>query len=122
MKRLTSEQILEKALQGTGDDPVQLQDFLSKEVNNNPNFRILRANNTLFFYINQGQGNVFIMMETADTPRDLADALKQFKNAMRIAGFKTGTFKIENPQMIRVYKMAGIDVHVGSDNSGTVEF
>jgi hypothetical protein len=122
MKKFTTEEILAKALQGTGDDPVQLQDYLANEVNTNPNFRIIRANNTLFFYINQGQGNVFIMTETADTPRDLVDAIKQFVHAMKIAGFKTGSFKIDNPQMIRVYKMAGIDVHVNQNNVGTLDF
>jgi hypothetical protein len=109
--------ILEKS---TGDQKqaIKLYNTLAKLVGKDPDFRVMRANNTLFIYNNNKNGSVDLAMETADTPRDLVDSIKQFKQAMKVAGFKTARFDIDNPQIIKVLKMGGIDIK--TQPSGTV--
>ena len=69
--------ILESA---TGDraQAIKLYNTFADLVATDPDFRVMRANNTLFIYNNNRDGSVDISMETADTPRDLVDSLKQF--------------------------------------------
>ena len=109
--------ILESA---TGDraQAIKLYNTFADLVATDPDFRVMRANNTLFIYNNNRDGSVDISMETADTPRDLVDSLKQFRQAMKVAGFKTGKFDIDNPQIMKVLRMAGIDIK--TQPSGTV--
>ena len=102
-------QILEKST-GSREEAIQLYNTLADLVTNDPDFRVMRANNTIFIYNNNRDGSVDITMDTADSPRDLVDSIKQFRQAMKAAGFKTGIFDIDNPQIIKVLKMAGIDI------------
>jgi len=108
MARMEPIQILEKSLQGSRQDPVRVHNAMAKLVKTDPNFRVMRANNTLFTYYNKGNGVVDVAMDTADTPRDLVRSVKDFAKAMKVAGFKQGRFAIGNPQMEKVYKMAGL--------------
>lgn len=109
--------ILESA---TGDraQAIKLYNTFADLVATDPDFRVMRANNTLFIYNNNRDGSVDISMETADAPRDLVDSLKQFRQAMKVAGFKTGKFDIDNPQIMKVLRMAGIDIK--TQPSGTL--
>jgi len=108
VERLTTEQILEKALEGTDQNPMKVQAALAQLVNNDPKFRILRSHNTLFMYYNQGNGNVFAFMETADSPRNLVAAISDAAQAMKTAGFKTGTIVVANPQILKALQMANV--------------
>jgi hypothetical protein len=109
--------ILESA---TGDraQAIKLYNTFADLVTTDPDFRVMRANNTLFIYNNNKDGSVDIAMETADSPRTLVDSIKEFRKAMKIAGFKIGKFDIDNPQIMKVLKMAGIDIK--TQPSGTV--
>jgi len=109
--------ILESA---TGDraQAIKLYNTFADLVTADPDFRVMRANNTLFIYNNNKDGSVDIAMETADSPRALVESIKEFRKAMKIAGFKTGKFDIDNPQIMKVLKMAGIDIK--TQPSGTV--
>jgi hypothetical protein len=107
-ERLTTEEILQKSSQESGQNPLQLQAALANLVETDPQFRIMRANNTLFMYYNVGNGVVEMLMETADTPRDLIDSVKDYKAAMKAAGYKQGRFDVDNPQMIKVLQMANV--------------
>jgi hypothetical protein len=122
MKRLTTEEILQKSLQGTGQDPVALQDSLAQSVKTNPNIRVLRSHNTLFIYENLGNGSVQLVMETADNPRDLVAAIKDAARAMKIAGFHFGTFNLENPRILKALDMAGLSYKMISNNEVMLEF
>jgi hypothetical protein len=110
-------QILEKSTDSR-EEAVKLYNALADLVNSDPDFRVMRANNTLFIYNNNRDGSVDITMDTADSPRELVDSIKQFKEAMKVAGFKTGKFDIDNPQIMKVLKMAGINIR--TQPSGTV--
>jgi hypothetical protein len=98
--------ILAKSVKGK-EDPNQLHMELTQLVNSDPNFRIMRANNSLFLYRNQGNGEAKIMLETADDPRKLVESFKEFSQAMKKANFKTLKFDVSNPDIVRVIKMAG---------------
>jgi len=104
----------------TGDraQAIKLYNTFADLVATDPDFRVMRANNTLFIYNNNKDGSVDITMDTADSPRTLVDSIKEFRQAMKIAGFKTGKFDIDNPQIMKVLKMAGIDIK--TQPSGTV--
>lgn len=104
----------------TGDrsQAIKLYNTFADLVATDPDFRVMRANNTLFIYNNNRDGSVDITMDTADSPRTLVESIKEFRQAMKVAGFKTGRFDIDNPQIMKVLKMAGIDIK--TQPSGTV--
>ena len=122
MKKFTTEEILAKALQGTGQDPIALQTSLAQSVKTNPNIRVLRSHNTLFIYENLGNGSVQFVMETADNPRDLIAAIKDAARAMKIAGFHSGRFTLENPSILKALDLAGLSYKKISNNAVMVEF
>jgi len=106
--RLEPIQILEKSMQGSKQDPKRTYAAMTRLVKEDPKFRVMRANNSLFSYYNLGNGNVDVALDTADTPRDLVKSVKQFAEAMKVAKFKRGRFDISNPQIEKVLKMAGL--------------
>ena len=109
-------QILETA-SGSKEEAIKLYNTLSDLVIGDPDFRVMKANNTLFMYNNNKDGSVDLAMETADSPRELVDSLKQFANAMKVAGFKRGNFEIDNPQIIKAMQMAGLKVNTQPSNT-----
>jgi hypothetical protein len=102
--------IIAQNLQGTNIDPARVYETLVQMVNKDPKFRIMRANNSLFMYYNLGDGNAEVMLETTDNPRTLVESMESWLKAMKVANFKTGVFKIDNPQIVRVLRMAGANV------------
>jgi len=100
-------EILERTAGARGVDPVAVNNTLAKLVNTNPDFRVIRANNTLFVYINNRDGSINVSMETADSPRALVDSIREFCRAMKAVGFKTIKFPVGNPQILRAITMAG---------------
>ena len=106
--------ILKQSAEGSGQNPIAVYNALAQLVETDPNFRVMRANNTLFIYNNNKDGSVDILMETADSPRGLVESIKDFGKAMKIAGFKTGKFDISNPQIIKAIQMAGLKVNMKS--------
>jgi hypothetical protein len=100
-------EILERTAGARGADPVAVNNTLAKLVNTNPDFRVIRANNTLFVYINNRDGSINVSMETADSPRALVDSIGEFCRAMKAVGFKTIKFPVGNPQILRAITMAG---------------
>jgi len=100
--------IIATSLGGSRQDPNKIHAAMASLVKKDPNFRVMRANNSLFSYYNLGNGNVDIAMDTADTPRDLVKSIKEFAKAMKIAGFKKGRFSMQNPQIEKVLKMVNL--------------
>jgi len=115
------------------EEAIGLYNTLTDLVTNDPDFRVMRANNSLFVYNNNRDGTVDISMESADSARDLIDSIKQFFDAMKKCGFKSGRFEIDNPQIIKAIKLAGRNVNMAPSGGlmpdgvtpsmiGTVEF
>lgn len=115
-KRVEVTDILRSSAEEQGLTPEQLSSGLADVVEKNPNVRVMRANNTLFIYFNLGDGRVEIAMETVDSPRDLVNSLKDFFSAMKMSGFKSGSFLVENPQIIKAIQMTGANVSTKSTN------
>lgn len=110
VKRMDPIEILEYSADGDKQLATRTYNKLTQLVNNDPNFRIMRANNSLFIYNNLKNGSISLAMETADSPKVFIDSLKQFRLAMKVAGFKTAIFEIDNPLIIKAAKIAGIDI------------
>ena len=106
--------ILKQSAGGRRENPIALHNGIADLVETNPDFRVMRANNTIFLYKNNRDGSVDILMETADNPRNVVDSIKQFGQAMKVAGFKTGKFDVRNPQIIKAIQMAGLKVDMKS--------
>ena len=117
-ERMDPIEILEYSADGDKELATRTYNKLTQLVNNDPNFRIMRANNSLFIYNNLKNGSISLALETADSPRVFIDSLKQFRLAMKVAGFKTAIFEIDNPQIIKAAKLAGIDLKI--EPSGTM--
>jgi len=118
MARMEPIQILEKSLQGSRQDPARVHAAMSKLVKTDPNFRVMRAGNTLFSYYNKGNGVADVAMDTADTPRELVKSIKEFVKAMKTAKFKQGRFSMSNPQMEKILKMIGVQYQLQPTPSG----
>ena len=107
-ERMEPIDIIATSLRGSRQDPNRIHAAMASLVKKDPNFRVMRANNSLFSYYNLGNGNVDIAMDTADTPKDLVKSIKEFAKAMKIAGFKRGRFSMQNPQIEKVLKMVNL--------------
>ena len=108
-------EILEKST-GNKENAIKLYNVLSDLVTTDPNVRVMRSGNTLFVYYNNKDGSAAVAMETADSPRELIKSIKEFKLAMKTAGFKTAVFNVVNPQLPRLFEMAGIPIKTQSSN------
>jgi len=107
-------QILEKT-SGDRQQAIKMYNALADLVTNDPDFRVMRANNTLFIYNNNRDGSVDITIDTADSPKDFDDSIKQFCDAMKVAGFKLGKFELDNAQTIQSLKKIRQNVNMISD-------
>ena len=93
----------------TGMSPKQVYAGLIT-ASKSPKFRVVRANNSLMTFSNEGNGAATAHLITADDPNTLIDSLKQFHQAMLKSNFKQVKSYVTNPQMIRALEMAGIKV------------
>jgi len=121
-KRLEVEEILQPIAENLGVDVNTIIKALGDKVRSDPNFRVMRANNTLFMYQNMGNGMMDVVsMETADRPRDFMDSVQQFTEAGKKAGFKRAKFLIHNPQVAKAMQMSGLNYKIeaqGIDQDG----
>jgi hypothetical protein len=101
--------ILKQTVGGRGGNPVAAYNTLAKLVNTNPDFRIMRANNTLFAYNNNRDGSIDVSIETVDSPRNLVESFKEFGKAAKVAGFRQVRFPVGNPQILKAIKIAGYE-------------
>lgn len=112
---------------------IGLYNALTDLVTNDPDFRVMRTNNTLFAYNNNRDGTVDISMESADSPDVFPNTIKEFFDAMKKCGFKSGKFEIDKPELINAAKMAGRNINMAPSGGlmpdgvtpsmiGTVEF
>ena len=115
-KRMEVVDILAKSLEGSDENPIDYYNELASMVNENPKFRVMRAGNTLFSYEIVGPGEVDVSMDTADSPRELVNSIKEFTKAMKVAGFKTFNADIDNPQILKIFDMTGIKYNLGQTN------
>jgi hypothetical protein len=97
---------------------------LYKSVESNK-YRIMRCNNTLFWYRIDSKTAAQLWIFNADSGRKLIRNLHEFVKAMIKVGFKTIYGVTIEPQMIQTMRNAGYptDVeHVGEDENGQEQY
>jgi hypothetical protein len=111
-KNMSPLQIIEADMKKTGSKGMSPKQVYAGLItaSKSPMFRIVRANNSLMTFSNNGGGNATAHLITADDPKTLIDSLSQFHKAMLKANFKRVQSYVTNRQMIRALEMAGIKV------------
>jgi hypothetical protein len=74
-----------------------------------PEYRVLRANNSLFLIHNDGNGKASVYMFNADSVGDMPKSMLDFTKAMKAANFRTITFNTVRPAVLRLLKSAGLN-------------
>lgn len=111
-KEMSPLQIIEADMERTGGGDMSPKQVYAGLItaSQSPKFRVVRANNSLMTFSNQGGGAAIAHLITADDPKTLIDSFKQFHQAMLKANFKKVQSYVTDPQIIRALEMAGIKV------------
>lgn len=118
-KRMEVNEILQPIADELGQDINVIIDALGKKVQNDPSFRIMRSNNTLFMYTNMGNGMMDVVaMQSADNPRDFMNSIKEFTEAGKKSGFTRAKFLIHNPQVAKAMQMIGLKYKIEAQGVG----
>jgi hypothetical protein len=84
-----------------------------------PEFRILRENNTLLVIHNEGGGQAEIYLITADKPAVFSHNFKQFGKALRVGGFKYLKYYTNRRAMVRALKQLSANMTETKLEDGT---
>jgi len=95
---------------GTGMDWRQIYANILQLVQQ-PKYRILRAGNTILVVRNDGGGNAYILMASADRPAEMGKNLKEFFTALKKANYKKVSFDTPRPAFIRLSQSTGFKVN-----------
>ena len=76
-----------------------------------PHFRMLRRRDSLLFFQVQSPIASNVHLFTMDDQTELKASLKEFVNALKMAGYKKITGRLRNPAMLRIIRMAGLKVN-----------
>jgi hypothetical protein len=117
-KELSPYRIIETSV-GSKQDPKVLYAALIK-MTQQPNFRILRHNNSLFFFRNDGNGTVDATIFTADPQSKMVENIEQFTQALKLSGIKKITMAIPNLKFVELAKKAKLNYTV--ENRGVGAF
>jgi hypothetical protein len=109
-KELSPYEIIEKNV-GSKQDPRVIYAALIKATAQ-PNYRILRHNNSLLFFRNDGNGTVDAMLFTADPQSKMVENVRQFTQALKLSGIKKLTMTIPNLKFIEFAKKAKLNYTV----------
>lgn len=94
---------------GTGMDWKQVYANIQKLVQQ-PKYRILRAGNSLLVVRNDGGGNAYVLMASADRPADMAKNMKEFLQALQKSNYKKISFDTPRPAIIKLIQSTGFNV------------
>jgi hypothetical protein len=75
-----------------------------------PHFRMLRRRDSLLFFQVESPVASNIHLYTMDDQNELKASLKEFFNALTMAGYTKGTGRLKNPALLRILRMAGLKV------------
>jgi len=111
--QMTTQEIIRNCdeLRGSKLDWKQVYVNLHASVQSNK-YRIMRCNNTLFWYklLDKGSAQMFIF--NADTQRNFLKNFKEFANAMKSSGYHTVFGITTNPQLFTMISRMGIQIDV----------
>jgi hypothetical protein len=115
-KELSPYHIIEKSV-GSNQDPKVIYAAIIK-MTEQPNFRVLRHNNSLLLFRNDGNGTVDGMLFTADPQSKMVENTHQFTQALKLSGIKKLTMTIPNLKFIEFAKKAKLDYTVQNRGVG----
>lgn len=121
VKELDPYEIVERSVAKTGIKTDALRTYAALlEMVKQPNYRILRHNNSLLLIDNKGNNTADVMLFTADNQDRMVDNIKQFLKALEIAGIVKITTVIPNTKFLEVLKKAKVNYKV--ENRGVNAF
>lgn len=111
--RMTPYQIIEKDIErfDLGIDAKKTYAAIMQMVQK-PNFRLLRANDSLMLIDNHGDGTGDGMVFNADTPQTFVKSLRHFGRALKVGGFHKMTFTSVGIAIEPLLKRAGLKFKV----------
>lgn len=83
-----------------------------------PHFRLLRRRNSLLFFQVTPPVARNLHLFTVDDQKELKASMQEFFKALKIAGYKKGVGEVENPTILRLMRMAGIELKERKTPSG----
>ena len=119
VKELDPYEIVERSVAKTGikTDPLRTYAALLEMVKQ-PNYRILRNNNSLLLINNKGNQTADVMLFTADKQDRMVENIKQFLKALEVAGIVQVTTVVPNLKFIEILKKAKINYKVENRGVG----
>lgn len=91
---------------GTGMDWQKMYATIH-ELLKSPQYRILRSGNSLLLIRNDGHGDAYVFMASADRPMDMIAHMKEFLLALQKAHFRKVSFDTPRPAIIRLIRSTG---------------
>ena len=117
-KRMSPADIVKEDAQKNGSDLPWEQTYAALiEAVKSPQIRILRANNSLFVYLNEGNGQANGNLISADDPQTMVKSLQEFKQAFIKAGFKQLKSKTSNSEIKNAFKSSGMNIQENMNQS-----
>jgi hypothetical protein len=116
-QRISTEDIIRQGAESNGENFDVLYQAIEQGIQDG-NIRILRHNNTLLVYAIVEKGVAEIHLYSVDQPPAMIEAFKSFYHAFKVSGFKSLHSIIEDPQLIRLIKMAKIPVQAQQTQDG----
>ena len=113
MAEMTTQDIVKAALKNT-QSTLEWRKFYATlhKLVENPEWRLLRANNCLFLINNKGDHTAKVYMFNADTAQDMVASFKEFALAMKKCGFVEVEFSTDRPALSRVIARAGYKAQI----------
>jgi hypothetical protein len=116
-QKISTEDIIRQDAQRTGADFDSIYSALQAGIQGGKT-RIFRFNNTLAIYTILDKGVAEVHFATVDQPPAIVEAFKDFYHAFKVCGFKVLQSAIEDPQVMRLLKMAKIPFHAQQTQDG----
>jgi hypothetical protein len=117
VKEISPYEIVEKSVSAP-QDPKRIYAALL-EITKQPNYRILRHNNTLLLINNKGNGVADGVLFPADSQNVIVENLQNFAKALKVGKFNTLTMTIPNLKFVEVAKKAKLNYTVRQQGLGS---
>jgi hypothetical protein len=117
VKEISPYAIVEKSVSAP-QDPKRIYAALL-EMTKQPNYRILRHNNTLLLIDNKGNGIADGMLFPADSQNVIVENLQNFAKALKVGKFKALTMTIPNLKFVEIAKKAQLNYTVKQQGMGS---
>ena len=119
-QRVSTEDIIRQDAERNGENFDAVYQAIEQGIHRG-DMRVFRYNNTLMVYRIHQKGEAEIHLYSVDQPPAMIDAFKNFYHAFKVCGFTKAYSVVENPQIIRLLKMARIPVQSKDGQHITIE-